>query len=193
MDIKQELKNLNTRVSTNLRKGSTGEAGKLFEIEERIGYKLDNHAKLYRNDFRAHSANSYDMAVIVDGKKRFVELKTGCGALIYENDETTAWEKLEKLTRSERLFVWRWDAGQPPICMVFKDFFKVLDTYQGRGKAQGLKTWLRFVPPATTNARGGQIQFQSYKNSSLKLAFLEKIAYEYSLDWETVKQNGVLE
>lgn len=176
-EIRAELKNATARLNASKAKGSTGEWGKYVEIRDRISNKLESGKAIYASDFKAHGNEQYDDCIEVNGKKRFVEYKTGCGAWVYENDEVLAWKKFNKLRNSDRLVKWYWDKHHEPIRTTFKKLFAALDEYVSprKGSVNGLASWIRFCPAAKTNARGGQIQTQTYMTSKPKLAFLEEL------------------
>lgn len=176
-EIRAELKKTTARLNASKAKGSTGEWGKYVEIRDRLNNKLENGKTIYSSDFKAHGCEQYDDCIEINGKKRFLESKTGCGAWIYEDDEKLAWEKFNRLRNSERLVKWYWDKHHEPIRTTFKKLFDALDEYVSprKGSANGLKSWIRFCPPAKTNARSGQIQTQTFVKSQPKLAFLEEL------------------
>ena len=172
------------RLYREMLKGSTGSYGKRFESEQRLSYKLATGQNIYRDDFKAKDPNKVDMFVRVNGHKRRVELKTGRGALVYCDDQEQAWAMLEKLTRSTCLLVWdAYKDGNEPLCFILSDLLAKLAEYKGKG----LQGWFEYIQP--TDYRSGQIQFRPY-NSKAKLKFLQEVAYEIGLDWQTIRETG---
>lgn len=188
--IEKEIELENTRHTIAQMKGSTGEYGKAFEAQERRAIKQANGKNVYKDDFRAKGNCSYD-ALLYDnnGKRRAVELKTGCGALVYGKNAEESWTALEKLKNSDRIFVWDAFKDGNPFTFILGEFLRALEKYNEKG----LATWFVYLPAAKTNARGAQLQFQTLKTSKKKMAYLETIAYEIGYDWETVKESGCLE
>lgn len=176
------------RRQANLVKGSTGEDGRDFEIVAREQYRTARGMQLKSCDYRAHSNDVRDMVAVVNGKRVEVEIKTGCGALVYDNDEARAWERFDALKNSSKWILWDvWRTGDPQEA-VFIPVAKLLAALEAYNPKKGLATWFVYCKP--TAKRGGQVQFQVYTSSEKKKAFLEALQFEFSSDWQTFLETG---
>lgn len=166
-------------------KGSTGSAGKLFEVTTRLEWSIMHGTRYAINDVKCRPCGLADMRVKIDGANVEVECKTGTGSLVYGADFAECVANLNALIKRNPLMVWKWDEGDP-IVMRVKELLEALQEYNG-----GIDTWLVFDDGAKRKDGQHAIRLQNY-SSKKKMAHLERIAFECP-NWQDIMASASFE
>ena len=144
-----------------LKETDKGYYGKVFEVTARVMWSIYHDTAMALLDFKARPANIADMRITLDGKRYEIELKTGTGNLAQGASPAEALQKLGKLANSNKLIVWDYHKDGCPIAMAAKDFFQMLEDYNGN-----VETW--FTLNRDTNGSWGvKLQPVSKKKSRI--------------------------
>ena len=166
----------------NLRETDKGYYGKVFEVEARVMWAIYHHREMPLLDFKARPAGVADMRITLGGKRYEIELKTGTGNLAQGATPAEALEKLGKLASGSKLIVWDYRKDGCPIAMPARDFFQMLEDYNGN-----VETW--FTLNRDTNGCWG-VKLQPV--SKKKAEYLDGVSGE-GYDWESTLQEGELQ
>ena len=166
----------------SLKESDKGYYGKVFEVTARVMWSIYHNRPMALLDFKARPAGVADMRVVLDGKRYEVELKTGTGNLAQGATPQEALLKLARLADSNKLVVWDYRKDGCPVAMVARDFFQMLEDYNGN-----VETWFT-LNRDTSGSWGVKLQPVSKK----KAEYLDGVAGD-GYDWETVLMTGTLE
>ena len=166
----------------SLKETDKGYYGKVFEVTARVEWSIYHNRPMAILDFKARAANLNDMCIVLGGKRYNIELKTGTGNLAQGASPAEALQKLGKLANSNKLIVWDYHKDGCPIAMAAKDFFQMLEDYNGN-----VETW--FTLNRDTNGSWG-VKLQPV--SKKKAEYLDTISGN-GYDWETALMTGELE
>lgn len=166
----------------SLKETDKGYYGKVFEVTTRVMWSIYHNRPMYVIDFKARPAKVADMRITLGGKRYEIELKTGGGNLAQGASPAETLQKLGRLANSSKLIVWDYRKDGCPIAMQARDFFQMLEDYNGN-----IETW--FVLTRDTNGCWC-VKLQTV--SKKKAAYLDE-ASGNGYDWETVLMTGELE
>lgn len=143
-------------------KASTGSYGKLNEVDERINYAIENHARMYLHDVRCRKQSMDDQRI---GKIR-IEHKTGFAQWAYGPSYEACLEDLQDM--ANKGIIWKWDAFKDgrKIEMPLADLLEYLASYN---PSKGLKVWFNYV------AKRGQLQIQPVLKSAKRREWIENL------------------
>jgi hypothetical protein len=166
----------------SLKETDKGYYGKLFEVTARIMWSIYHNRPMDILDIKARPAGVADMRIMLGGKRYEIELKTATGNLAQGATPAEALQKLAKLASGNKLIVWDYRKDGCPIAMPARDFFQMLEDYNGN-----VETW--FTLNRDTNGSWG-VKLQPI--SKKKAQYLDDMSGN-GYDWETTLQTGELE
>lgn len=166
----------------SLKETDKGYYGKIFEVSTRVMWCIYHKKAMALLDFKARPAGIADMKITLNGKRYEIELKTATGNLSQGASPAEALQKLAKLANGNKLIVWDYRKDGCPIALPAKDFFQMLEDYNGN-----VETW--FILNRDTNGTWG-IKLQPI--SGKKARYLDDMSGN-GYDWETVLMTGELE
>ena len=166
----------------SLKETDKGYYGKVFEVTARTMWSIHHNRPMAILDYKARPAGVADMRIMLDGKRYEIELKTATGNLAQGATPQEALEKLARLANSNKLMVWDYRKDGCPIAMAVRDFFQMLEDYNGN-----VETW--FTLNRDTNGSWG-VKLQPV--SKKKAEYLDSVSGN-GYDWDTVLQTGTLE
>lgn len=166
----------------SLKETDKGRYGKIFEVSSRVLWSIYHNRPIPLLDIKARPAGVADMRIVLSGKRYEIELKTATGNLAQGATPAEAIEKLGKLASGNKLIVWDYRKDGCPIAMPARDFFQMLEEYNGN-----VETWFA-LNRDTSGSWGVKLQPISGK----KERYLDEQSGD-GYDWETVLQTGELE
>lgn len=166
----------------SLKETDKGRYGKIFEVSSRVMWSIYHNRPISLLDIKARPAGVADMRIVLSGKRYEIELKTATGNLAQGATPAEALEKLGKLASGNKLIVWDYRKDGCPIAMPARDFFQMLEGYNGN-----VETWFT-LNRDTSGSWGVKLQPISGK----KERYLDEQGGN-GYDWETALQTGELE
>jgi hypothetical protein len=158
-----------------------GMYGKLNEIEKRVNA---SKAPMPWHSFAARTPNLADQTIKVDGVTYALEHKSGAGDWYKTHCETLE-KAMSEYTKRNKILVW--DTDEFTLVIPFNKLIEGLDSYNGRGKAKGWKTFFKTTLSMASDGTAYVVGMQEWKTSKPKIKYLQDLADENAEWFDLVK------